>query len=44
MDFKISEIPVNQAAELISNLSLEIPDEKSRLEFKKSMLVILNKK
>lgn len=44
MDFNISEIPVNQAAELISSLSLEIPDEKSRLDFKKSMLAILNKK
>ena len=39
-----SEIPKNQAAELINNLSLEIPEEKDRLEFKKSMLAILNKK
>ena len=39
-----SEIPKNQAAELISNLSLEIPDEKNRIDFKKSMLAILNKK
>ena len=39
-----SEIPKNQAAELINNLSLEIPEEKDRLEFKRSMLAILNKK
>jgi hypothetical protein len=41
---KTSEIPVNQAAELINNLSLEIPNEKDRIEFKKSMLSILNKR
>jgi hypothetical protein len=44
MQLKTSEIPVNQAAELINNLSLEIPDEKDRIEFKKSMLRILNKR
>jgi predicted transcriptional regulator len=44
MELKTSEIPVNQAAELINNLSLEIPDEKDRIEFKKSMLSILNKR
>jgi hypothetical protein len=44
MNLKASEIPANQAAELINNLSLEIPDEKDRIEFKKSMLTILNKK
>ena len=44
MELKTSEIPVNQAAELINNLSLEIPDEKDRIEFKKSMLRILNKR
>ena len=44
MELKTSEIPVNQAAELINNLSLEIPDEKDRIEFKKSMLNILNKR
>ena len=44
MELKTSEIPVNQAAELINNLSLEIPDEKNRIEFKKSMLNILNKR
>lgn len=44
MELKTSEIPVNQAAELINNLSLEIPEEKGRIEFKKSMLNILNKR
>jgi transcription initiation factor IIE alpha subunit len=44
MNLKSSEIPINQAAELINNLSLEIPDEKDRIGFKKSMLFILNKK
>ena len=44
MELKTSEIPVNQAAELINNISLEIPDEKDRIEFKKSMLNILNKR
>lgn len=44
MDLKTSEIPVNQAAEMINNLSLEIPNEKDRIEFKKSMLNILNKR
>jgi len=37
-------IPVDQAAELISTLSYEIPDEEKRIEFKKSMMDILNKK
>ncbi len=44
MELKTSEIPVNQAAELINNLSLEIPEEKGRIEFKKSMLNIINKR
>ena len=44
MNLTASEIPTNQAAELINNLSLEIPEEKNRIEFKKSMLTILNKK
>lgn len=37
-------IPVDQAAELIATLSHEIPDEEKRIEFKKSMMDILNKK
>ena len=44
MDLKATEIPANQAAELINHLALEIPDEKDRIEFKKSMLTILTKK
>ena len=35
MNLKASEIPANQAAELINNLSLEIPEDKNRIEFKK---------
>ena len=44
MNLKTSEIPTNQASELIHNLSLEIPEEKNRIEFKKSMLAILYKR
>jgi DNA-binding MarR family transcriptional regulator len=44
MNLKASEIPINQAAELINNISLEIPEEKNRIEFKKSMLAILNRR
>ncbi len=43
MELNPSTIPVNQAAELIAQLSLEIPDEKNRMEFKQTMMVILNK-
>lgn len=38
-----SKIPINQAAELITHLSLEVPDEKNQILFKKSMIAILNK-
>jgi hypothetical protein len=44
MELNAPEIPVHQAAELITILSHEIPDEKKRIEFKKSMMDILNKK
>jgi hypothetical protein len=44
MELTAPEIPVHQAAELITALSHEIPDEKRRIEFKKSMMDILNKK
>lgn len=44
MELTAPEIPVHQAAELISALSHEIPDEIKRIEFKKSMMDILNKK
>jgi hypothetical protein len=37
-------IPVHQAAEMITILSHEIPDPEKRIEFKKSMMDILNKK
>jgi DNA-binding MarR family transcriptional regulator len=38
-----SEIPVDQAAELIHRISREIPDEDSRTQFQKSIIPILNK-
>ena len=44
MELTAPEIPVHQAAELITALSHEIPDEIKRIEFKKSMMDILNKK
>ena len=44
MELTATEIPVHQAAELITALSHEIPDEIKRIEFKKSMMDILNKK
>ena len=43
MEVDPSAIPVSQAAELIAHLSLEIPDEKNQMQFKKAMLAILNK-
>lgn len=43
MELNPSEIPVNQAAELIAQLSLEIPNEEIRMQFKKSMIAVLNK-
>jgi hypothetical protein len=43
MEIDPSAIPVNQAAELITQLSLEVPDEENRMQFKKSMIAILNK-
>jgi hypothetical protein len=44
MELTAPEITLHQAAELIASLSHEIPDEKKRIEFKKSMMDILNKK
>ena len=44
MELTATEIPVHQAAELITALSHEIPDDTKRIEFKKSMMDILNKK
>ena len=43
MEVDPAAIPVSQAAELIAHLSLEVPDEDNRMQFKKSMLAILNK-
>ena len=43
MQLEPSAIPINQAAELITQLSLEVPDEESQIQFKKSMITILNK-
>jgi len=43
MEIDPAAIPVNQAAELIAHLSLEVPDEENQIQFKKSMLAILNK-
>lgn len=44
MELTAPEIPVPQAAELITTLSHEIPDDEKRIDFKKSMIDILNKK
>ena len=43
MGLDTAKIPVNHAAELITRLSLEVPDEQSQMQFKKSMIGILNK-
>jgi hypothetical protein len=39
----VSAIPVEQAAEVINRVALEIPDEDGRIRFKKAMIAILNK-
>ena len=44
MELNAPGILVHQAAELITTLSHEIPDEDKRIGFKKSMMDILNKK
>lgn len=44
LELTAPEITLHQAAELIASVSHEIPDEKTRIEFKKSMMDILNKK
>jgi len=43
MNLSVSEIPKSQAAEFISMLSLEIPDEDSSVQFKKAMLELIKK-
>ncbi|CAB1058312.1 hypothetical protein D1BOALGB6SA_3068 [Olavius sp. associated proteobacterium Delta 1] len=42
MELDPAGIPINRAAELITHLSLEVPDEENQIQFKKSMLTILN--
>jgi hypothetical protein len=43
MSLSPSHIPADQAAEIINRLALEIPDEASQIQFKKSMIPLLNK-
>lgn len=43
MNINPTSIPLDLAAELVNHLSLEIPEESGRLQFKKSMIPILNK-
>ena len=43
MELDPDGIPVNHAAEMITRLSLEVPDGENQIQFKKSMLTILNK-
>jgi DNA-binding MarR family transcriptional regulator len=41
LNLTVNEIPKSQVAELISALAFEIPDEDSRIQFKKEMLKVL---
>ena len=41
-DLNPAAIPVNQAADLIARLALEVPDEENQMQFKKSMIEVLN--
>ena len=43
MELDPAGIPVNHAAEMITQLSLEVPDGENQIQFKKSMLATLNK-
>ena len=43
MNLDPSGIPLDQAADLINRLALEIPDEETRIQFKKAMIPIINK-
>ena len=43
MGLKISEIPDHQAAELISNIAQEVPDENNQIKFKKTMIEVMKK-
>jgi len=42
MQLDVAVLPVEQAAELINRIALEIPSEDSRIRFKKSMIAILS--
>ena len=41
LEVPLSELSWSQAAELISSLAVEIPDEKTRVQFTKSMLELI---
>jgi len=43
MELKMSEIPDHQAAELISNIAREVPEENNQIKFKKTMIEIMKK-
>ncbi|MDX2440250.1 MAG: hypothetical protein QNK40_06820, partial [Desulfobacterales bacterium] len=43
MELKMSEIPWHQAAELISNIAREVPEENNQIRFKKTMIEIMKK-
>jgi hypothetical protein len=43
MNLSAEGVPQEQAAELIGALAVEIPDEESRLKFKKVMLELIKK-
>jgi hypothetical protein len=43
MGHRISEVPVQRAAELISALAVELPNEETRVRFKKAMISLIPK-
>jgi hypothetical protein len=43
MNFSMTEIPKDQAAELITNIAVEIPDEENRIQFEKLMIELIKK-
>ncbi len=44
LNLAVSQIPKIQVAELISALSMEIPDEDSKIQFKKAMVELIKNK
>ena len=44
MNLSVSQIPKMQVAELINVLSMEIPDEDSKIRFKKAMINLIKSK